>query len=226
MDSAKFFELISQVKLAVTNLLNVFELASKEQFEFGIIWYLDAHNLAANWAEKYNLPIWKVAGILAAFSINSAWDANVSWAELFILSKFGKATPKGMGIHFDYANRIYNSKTEQDANDIFLGSVGKTYKLFSFFTNINRPTETIKHLISIGKVDITLPVVTIDRHAVAACKTDFKVKRSDTKGFNYWKYAVAYYIASRKVGLTPQQFQAVVWLVVRETILQLNRHSI
>lgn len=217
---------ITEIFAFVSNLLKLFAMATKEEFLFGIGWYKKANELSKEWAKLYNIPVWKVSGIISAYSINNGWLQNVRWAELFIQSKFGKAESKGLGIQKEYAQKIWDCKNYDQAKKVFLDENKRTYKLYCFFVNIykfDKVQEAEVYLTS--KIVGFLPIVTMDRHAISGCLNDptETPKSSQTKGRNYLKYALAYAIAAKTVGLTPQQFQAVVWLVVRR-LKEVSKH--
>jgi hypothetical protein len=67
-----------------SNLWFLYTHASDEVKEYGPHWYEGAHDLAADQAKKYKIPVQSAAGVFAALSPQKFWDMNVSLAERLI----------------------------------------------------------------------------------------------------------------------------------------------
>ena len=200
------------------NVVSIYHQATDTEFNAGTKWYIEAHEIARDWAKQYNVPVYKIVGVISAYSINNGWNQNINWAKEFILSQFGKGVAKGLQLQKDYAQKVWSSNSLTECRNIFLDEEKRTYKLYCFFENIYSATKETNISVNVNKsTSMCLPVVTMDRHAISACLDEptTTIKRSLSKAKNYVYFAEAYQIAANKFGLLPQQFQAVVWLAVR-----------
>jgi hypothetical protein len=59
------------------NILNVYMRASTDEYEHGMNWYSNAHDLALKWSRG---DLWKGAGIIAAYSPLTPWWRNMELA--------------------------------------------------------------------------------------------------------------------------------------------------
>jgi phage-related protein (TIGR01555 family) len=66
---------------AKANLKFLYEHAPKDVREQGHEWYEGAHNLCAEQAKRYDLPLQTIVGVYAALSPQKLWDMNVHLAE-------------------------------------------------------------------------------------------------------------------------------------------------
>src|SRR3990170_2538974 len=75
------------MKKGYQNLTDVFNLATKEEIAKGLTWYNDASFHCFNLSSKYNIPIERVIGIVAALSPRCPWRENVIQANNFIQTR-------------------------------------------------------------------------------------------------------------------------------------------
>jgi hypothetical protein len=159
-------------------------------------WYNKAHLLAVSLSVRYDKPLHKVCGIIAALSPLKTWKENVLIAESFL--KTGKA--KHIKLFKNKAEDIlYHSDTIEQTADFLKGR-----KITAFFFNILQPTESAN--------------VTIDRHALSIILgysiTDTEYQGITAKQYEFFQQC--YVLASIKVGISPLQMQSITWQVWRQ----------
>ena len=66
------------MKLAVKNIIAMRRKAKPEDVAHGIAWYAEAYEQCRIMADRYDLPIYIVAGVVAALSPNNRWSTNVT----------------------------------------------------------------------------------------------------------------------------------------------------
>lgn len=59
------------------NILAIFNLATDEEITNGKLWYSDANKAAQEMADKYELPLHVVVGVIAALSPTNKWERNL-----------------------------------------------------------------------------------------------------------------------------------------------------
>lgn len=155
----------------------------------GVDWYNEAHSYCAKLSDKHNIPTFKVAGIVAAFSPMKSWDTNKDITELFLTD----GTTKTFKALVKKAYKILESRSPYEVYSILNGD-----KISSFFMNILNP-ESGSH-------------VTIDRHAlrIAGHSKDTCTKKQ------YRDVSEAYRNASKELQLLPSQLQAITWVKWRQ----------
>ena len=189
----------------VKNLLRYYALCSNEDIEAGKRWYPEAHEFCKGLAEQYNMPLYKVAGIVSVFSPQASWPQNRAWAEEFIRNR-GRGF-MGNRERTIKAKKIYNATHPEQVYDNLATTPNGARKTKAFYKNITLP----------GFCDTT----TIDRHAIAACFQRPEKSRAlnDKEGsvtpVQYDFISDCYVKAARKVNMIPHDFQAAIWLTVR-----------
>ena len=63
------------------NILKVFAQCSGDEVQHGLNWYSDAKQEAQNIADKYQLPLHVVIGVIAALSPTNSWEMNIRNAD-------------------------------------------------------------------------------------------------------------------------------------------------
>lgn len=174
------------------NVLAAVEQATPAQYAEGMAWYQAAHTFAVGLAEEHGLTVEQAAGVIAALSPQLPWDRNLTYAELLV--RTGSAPTLGRSIR--QANAILDGA---DPLDVLGGA-----KTRSFFANIFDPDGS--------------HAVTIDRHALDVALgvkgTDKSRKLIERKGA-YELVADAYRNAAERIGVLPNQAQAIAWVAWR-----------
>jgi hypothetical protein len=184
--------LTADVRPSVANILRIYRQATDAQIAEGISWYADAHSLALALSPD---DVKRGAGVIAALSPRQDWAGNQRLA----IRAFADGHASGtLGDQIRKADRIIAGESPDDV----LGGD----KVRSFYGVIADPTDA--------------HAVVVDRHAfdVAVGRvTDDGTRRWLSKSWAYGIYADAYRRAAKRVGISPSQLQAVVWVVWRET---------
>jgi hypothetical protein len=179
----------------VRNILSVYRSAEQSSVEAGMSWYDDAHAYAL-YLDPENVE--RAAGIIAALSPMSTWANNKRKAALTYIN--GCAAGAGLYSNVAKADRIL-------AGEHPLNVLGGR-KVTSFYLSIVDPSSTVAE-----------PV--IDRHAhdiaVGKVTNDSERQRLGGKGY-YDTFAASYVRASKRVGITPKQLQAVTWVEWRNRL--------
>jgi len=68
----------------VTNILAVYYQSTLIDIQEGTVWYNKAHSICIKLAQKYNLSLTSVVGVVSALSPNNKWDRNIYDAEQLI----------------------------------------------------------------------------------------------------------------------------------------------
>jgi hypothetical protein len=187
----------------LSNILSVYNRASKEDISDGLEWYDVALKECQDISERYELPLNTVIGVMAALSPNNRWNINVKntnqmcaafvngdSVESCIVSTYKTMRAKAWSIledvlieHDEILNRL-NGK-----------------KIRSFYSNIAGLDE-----------------VTIDGHALNIARGE-RVELTNNKtsiGVKLYKELQECYIeAARQAGIEPRQMQAITWTTWR-----------
>ena len=65
------------MKLAVKNIIAMRRKAKPEDVAHGVAWYAEAYEQCRIIADRFNLPIHIVTGVVAALSPNNRWEINI-----------------------------------------------------------------------------------------------------------------------------------------------------
>lgn len=170
----------------IENIESVWNAATQDEVESGIMWYPTAHKIAREIAPTLEAG----AGVIAALSPLMPWDRNM------YLARESFAT----GIAFGGL-----SKNVAKAQAIIDGAVPLEVlggdKVRTFYGNIVNPWGD---------------GVTIDRHAydIAVGVKHGKVRPNIGKGV-YREFSQAYIDAAAEIGILPLELQAVTWTTWR-----------
>lgn len=174
-------------------LLQHYRQASPDTIRAGLAWYALAADVAGALGEHYRVPAWAVAGVIAALSPNTGWSDNVRRAHKAIAAWHAGLDPAdvsiGLGKNVRKAWAILEGAHPLDV----LGGP----KVRSFYANIAGDWGP----------------VTVDRWAILAVDPEYT--GGTPTPAQYARYAEAYTRAAALVGLTPAQFQAIIWVHVR-----------
>ena len=74
----------AQLSVNAREIVAKFTLATSQEVQLGVDWYRSALNIAGRIADKYDMRIETVAGVIAALSPNNRWERNIIDAEAII----------------------------------------------------------------------------------------------------------------------------------------------
>lgn len=178
---------------AVKNITDIYALATPEEIAGGLTWYQDANDFAHQQAQLYGLPVATVAGVISALSPGTDWERNKRDAEEVL--KGNREHKCGTyGPNVEKAFKICEA-ARNDVAEFFPAD-----KTFNFYHNIINPGAK--------------EYVTIDRHALSVALGATREDKSITK-VEYRELAQHYNRAAKKLGVLPQQVQAVTWVTWR-----------
>ena len=189
--------------ITTKNIIAIYKLAKPSEIKHGLTWYVNANSDCKEIAEKLELPLHIVIGVVSALSPNNKWERNVINAEdlctAFIngqdmdsikVSTYHKMKEKAWSIletmpSYDETIEILNGK-----------------KIVSFFRNISG-----------DETDIT-----IDGHARNIYYNDkqgLTTPNTNIKKNEYKDIQKAYTRASKKLGIKAYELQAITWVAWR-----------
>jgi len=183
----------------VRNILKLYRQASHDDTLNGIEWYTRAERMAVWIADKHNLPVNTVIGVMAALSPNNRWERNCKDTDTMC-----GAWQNGDSLD-DFKVSCYNTMKQKawsilqddllDDEDILERLNGQ--KIRSFYSNIRGLEE-----------------VTIDGHALNIARGTRESLTSDKTNMGKKQYKElqgSYIRAARRVGVKPHVLQAITW---------------
>lgn len=180
-------------------LLGHWESATSGQKEYGMEWYLIARDAAERLGVEYGYSLSQACGTIAALSPSSAWDRNLMDAESAMRARSaGDRIPATVG--------TYGQVNRDKASAILAGEppleVLGGLKVAAFYRNL------------MGLED---GAITIDRHAKGAALGIRGDDATTVKGPAEYKWLAEHYrTLARRLGVRPEAFQAVIWVVWRD----------
>lgn len=176
----------------VKNILTVYDSATEEQWNRGMAWYRNAHDIAGMIGEGDHD---KGAGVIAALSANTGWAQNL----LMAIDISAGRPVRGLGNSLSKATKILHG--ERPA-----ATLGAGRKTQNFYRNIAHP-------------DVSGPV-TIDRHAhdIARGVPWGSRDRGLSTPSRYAALASAYQAAAHSRDVRPHELQAVCWVAWTERL--------
>ena len=189
--------------ITTKNIIAIYKLAKPSEIKHGLTWYVNANSDCKEIAEKLELPLHIVIGVVSALSPNNKWERNVINAEdlctAFIngqdmdsikVSTYHKMKEKAWSI-------LQSMPSYDETIDILNGK-----KIVSFFRNISG-----------DETDIT-----IDGHARNIYYNDkqgLTTPNTNIKKNEYKDIQKAYARASKKLGIKAYELQAITWVAWR-----------
>ena len=177
-----------------TMITKHYNSASLEQIREGTTWYEKAHIEATILSQAYGVPLPKVIGVMAALSPNNKWSRNI--IDTWNLLESPCITTKCCTF----------TKQRQKALDILSGS-GREAEILEILNG----TKT-KHFFTNISYYLDSQSVTVDMWAYRSVELEPKQKY-------YKQVEQAYKNVAQKMNLLPHQLQAVVWGVVRGSLV-------
>ena len=186
-------EVLPSAEVMHRNLLDTLAGASPDAEAEGSAWYLAAHSIAADIADRHGLSLAQAAGVIAALSPQCGWAENVRLADQ------AAADGTASGHTADACRKADAILAGADPFEVLGGR-----KVRSFYSNIVRPT--------------TAGAVTVDRHAVdmlvgrRGAVEDRVLERIGA----YARCAAVIRGVARDLGMRPHEVQAVAWVAWRQ----------
>ncbi len=187
------------IKRFERSLLRVWQAADAPARQYGAAWYSEAHAAAASLADRYGFTVEQAAGVIAALSPRIHWGENLADAETVL--SWAENERDGYGHDVPYWALPVSA---------FSTNVAKACEVLAVdnpLTVLNGPKQRAFYSSIIGDTS----TVTVDVWATRAATYG----KLDTPKRLYDLIAAAYKRAARKVGTTPRDFQAAVWVTLR-----------
>lgn len=182
------------------NIQTVFAAATPNEHEHGLTWYQDAQDACQAMADKHQLPLVVVVGVVAALSPTNRWERNLvdadNMLECFVAGGYVEdTTPCTYKAMRDKAWRILE------------GGVGQSIEAIA--KTLNGPKITDFFLCIMGQ-----DVCVIDGHAWCIANADRRTMQEvPSIGKKLRKeLQAAYSKAGKKHGMTAYQMQAATWV--------------
>ncbi len=181
------------------NLVNAYQAVSPSTQEEGIRWYAEAHLFAEGLAEVSGFPLERIAGVIAVTSPLINWEQQKVMVPLLIKAFKDKVPPEQAGL-------------------CLISNTYKAYKCLEGNLNaIHGDKVTNFYQAIMGDQN----AVTLDRHAVRPALGIVEKSDNDNQAVNtagkYAQVKQAYVKAAKLCGMPPREFQAVLWVHVRNS---------
>lgn len=195
------------ISKCVDNILSVLDLGSDHDIMSGRSWYCNAHDLAADLAQDYDITIGQSAGIMACFSIDSTWQQTIKDTVTWLDSR-GQVT---VGRYSMVRRKAFAILSGGDIRKA-LGNK----KIYCFWQNIVNPLENTR--------------VTIDRHAAKIAIEPYEnigntVDRAWYQTIKkYNRLETCYRHAADLAGYDlAHEIQAVTWVIYRKLFVKTSQ---
>lgn len=179
--------------------------ANEYDREEGLHWYQNAHDSAEVISAKYHVPIETSIGVIAALSPGRNWGINLLEAEDFIRAYTKGLRGKDLPIVGTYGYRNIRKAISILEGKPPLEILGGN-KVRAFYANILDPKGS---------------EVTIDRHAKGLAIRSNSIKGATAEedaivtNAEYPYYAKHYVKLAERLGIIPNQLQAITWVCWR-----------
>lgn len=177
----------------ISNIVDVWESATTDQWEHGVNWYFRAHEVARTLADG---DVRTGAGLLAALSPQTSWWLNVELA----CEAFQTGDPRGhVGDALGKAAKILAGVDPETV-------LPMDRKTGHFYRCILNPQDPV--------------AVCIDRHAhdIAVGERYGSRERGLSSKSRYTLLALCYWEAARRLDVRPSVVQAVTWVTWRDRV--------
>lgn len=179
------------VRSTVNRLVNVFASANADEFRSGMEWYANANAVAVEFGLHGGISTEHAAAVIAHLSPRIQWKRNIDAAAGLIIQ--GKRIPGVMSA--PYGRALSSLSSDKPLETL------KGQKISAFAANI------------LGDYSR----VTVDVWAMRAAFGDTNIEHEKWLGRvgSYASVEHCYRLAAKRVGVTPAQFQAITWTVIR-----------
>jgi hypothetical protein len=180
---------------SVANVIKILNRADETDISEGRVSYFRYNEVLRNLAEHYGAPFPETIAVFAALSPNNDYQGNLRSAASVLAGYKSGVDPERVRVS------TYNHCRDR-AFEYLTGarpflSPERGPKIRSFYLNILNPIDP--------------EPVTIDGHAVNVWAANRQPLKQVVGGWNYGRVAGDYRAAAKRVGLLPNQVQAIVW---------------
>lgn len=163
-------------------------------------WYYEVNTHCSMLADKHNVPLIKVAGMMSVLSPNVTFVQNIQSLERYLetggdckVSTYSKQKVK--------ADVIYNS-CDDITEDEVKAIIGKGLKTRAFFENIYRPETSMAVTVDLWQVRWAKAKRLIPAKGVLTEKRYHIIANSIVR-------------RAKKLGMMPHEYQAITWVEIR-----------
>lgn len=183
----------------IKNILEVYNQAEQQELAHGLNWYGDAKSAAWDIADKYQMPLAVVVGVIAALSPTNKWERNLADADMLIQSFVDG------GYHEDV--KVCTYKTMKEKAWSIMQEMPDTQERIADI--LNGPKITDFFWCILGK-----DVCVIDGHAWCIANADRRTMQEVPSIGKKARIELqqAYSAAGKSQGLTAYEMQAVTWV--------------
>lgn len=192
------------------NLRRLYRRATPEDVAQGSAWYPNARKIVAEWSTHYGYPVETVACVIAAISPQCPWERNLIIADDVLA---GRAPSIG-AIRL---NVVKAQRLRDETGSTLLAHADE--RMARHFPGGPKVTCFAANLAG----DSSL--VTVDTHAAQAAIGD-PIVFPQLRWNRYALIAHAYIDVAHSVGLTPADFQAILWVTWKRIYPAANKRSI
>ena len=189
--------------ITTKNIIAIYKLAKPSEIKHGLTWYVNANSDCKEIAEKLELPLHIVIGVVSALSPNNKWERNIINAEDLCTAFINGQDMDSIKVstyHKMKQKAWYILETMPNYDETITILNGK--KIVSFFRNISG-----------DETDIT-----IDGHARNIYYNDrqgLTTPNTSIRKLEYLDIQKAYLRASKKLGIKAYELQAITWVAWR-----------
>lgn len=185
---------MSTLRKHKAKIIKLFNNTTRDNLDNGMIWYEDAYLTAYLLSVKHDISLSKVVGIMAALSPNNKWERNKIDADMFLSVPSLETKVCTFTNQRKKALAIYNGSGDVEEIETILNGI----KTKNFFNNILFYGDSEN--------------VTVDMWAFRSVGVEEKLK-------NVPLVTQAYTEVANELNIQPHQLQAVVWGVIRGSLV-------
>lgn len=190
------------LSLPVRNILATYYLATAQETEYGMDWYMIASNIATRISAGTGVDKSTVAAVISALSPSNKWEKNILDAEALIQVYLANGSMDDVKVstYGQNKSKAWRLLKGSDPEKEF-GNAPKTYAFWKLIA------DWMDHQ----------NAVVVDGHAKniwGGERMALKKTKSMTKN-QYNAVAEDYRIAAEQVGIFPHQMQAITWVAHR-----------
>jgi hypothetical protein len=185
----------------VANILAHYDAAPRKSRAAWLAWYTHERRTCRAIAREHGITVRQAAGIVACYSQNATWKANITMVRRFLADP---ANARGLSIAVGPARRILAGERPLDvlaADGTYYGErrfARDPFKLRSFYRNLAGDANAL----------------TIDRWAARAADGSAENPKDERE---YEAFCAAYREAAKRRRVAPSAMQAIVWCQIRGT---------